>query len=314
MDFCDWGLTRPKAGLPLADFLQRHFPVEISDYPSFLFYSHTGHHHRLFNCVRIFHTGEADRLPDWNVCDYALTPHFSTDPRHLRFPPYALIFDAAELLQTPGEADRLFPQKSKFCAFLSSYRNAKTRRRWDFFEKLSRYKKVDSAGRAGNNLGREIPYGLANTTEFLRPYKFHLAFENKAVPGYISEKLLLGMAARCIPVYYGCPRAAEEFNPKRFLNYHDFPSEEALIAHIKEIDANDALYRQYLAEPVFIGNKPNAIFEPEYYHRFFDQVFSTPITPAAARAQQGWRKMLGRWTLAKADKPFPITWRREGRP
>ena len=63
---------------------------------------------------------------------------------------------------------------------------------------------------------------MENTIGFLRPYKFHLAFENKAVPGYVSEKLLFGLASRCITIYFGCPRAAEEFNPGRFLNYHDF--------------------------------------------------------------------------------------------
>jgi len=309
VDFCYWGLTRTKTNLPLAKFLHGHFPVDIADQPSFLFYSHTGHHHRLFNCVRIFHTSEADRLPDWNVCDYALTPHYSDDPRHLRFPPYALIFAAAALLQSPGEAERLFLQKTKFCAFLSSYRNDKTRLRWNFFDQLSRYKQVDSAGRAGNNVGREVPYGLDNTTEFLRPYKFHLAFENKAVPGYISEKLLLGFAARCIPVYYGCPRAAEEFNPKRFLNYHEFPSEAALIDRIREIDSNDALYRQILAEPVFMGNQPNQLFNPEYYARFFEKIFTAKIEPVATRQHGGWRKLLGRWTLAKADKAYPLSWK-----
>jgi hypothetical protein len=302
VDFCDWGVTCYKTDHGLYQVLRQRFPVEIADRPRFLFYAHTGHHHRLFNCVRIYFTSEADRPPDWSVCDYALTSAYSSDPRHLRFPPYALIFDAASLLHTPEEVTRIFPQKTRFCAFLSSYRNEKTRRRWDFFEKLCRYKKVDSAGRAGNNIGREIPHGVEPTMEFLRPYKFHLAFENKSVPGYISEKLLLGFSARCIPVYYGDPRVAEEFNPRRFLNYLDFPSEEALIERIKEIDADDALYRQYLAEPIFRNNRPNALFDPEYYLRFFEKVFTSPITPMALRHQQGWRKLLGRWTMAKADK------------
>jgi hypothetical protein len=303
VDFCDWGITYGKTDWPLYHLLRRRFPLEVTDGPDFVFYTHNGDHHKLHTGVRIFHTAEADQPPDWRVCDYALTPHYIDHPRHLRFPPYTLLFEPEWLVQAPGEAALIAPQKTKFCAFLSTYRNEKTRLRWNFFDKLSARKRVDSAGRAGNNVGFDVPFGVENTINFLRPYKFCMAFENKSAPGYVSEKLLLGLAARCIPIYYGCPRAGEEFNPRRFLNYHDFPSEDALIARIMEIDDDDALYQQYLAEPPFHDNRPNPIFDPEYFWKFFDKVFHTPIVPTAARNAKSWRRLLGRWTLARRDRP-----------
>jgi alpha(1,3/1,4) fucosyltransferase len=308
IDYCDWGIRDFKTQGHIHRLLARRYPLGLASRPDFLIYSHSGQQHRLASAVRVFCTSEADLPPDWHTCDYALTPLYRDDPRHLRLPPFALMFDPARFIYTAGEAERGAAEKTKFCAFLSTYRNAKTRHRWDFFEKLSQRQRVDSGGKAGNNLGFDVPLGVEPTVDFLRPYKFFLAFENKVAPGYIADRLLFAFAARCIPVYYGCPRVAEEFNARRFLNYHDFPSEEALIERILEIDGNDDLLRQYLAEPVFPDNKTCRVFEPNYYYEFFDRVFQTPIVPAAARALQGWQRLLGRWTLAKRDRPHTPQW------
>src|SRR5581483_6742320 len=187
-----------------------------------------------------------------------------------------------------------------FCCFMTSYANRKTKTRVDFFKKLNARKRVDSAGRALNNIGYNVPFTHLAKNEFLRPYKFYIAFENASLPGYVTEKLTEPMRARCIPIYFGCPRVAEEFNPKSFLNYHEFPSEEVLIDRILEIDQNDDLFLQYLKEPFFHGNKIPAIYDKSRFVEFFDRIRKEPTPPVASR-----KGLFGRWTLVKRNKQHP---------
>ena len=60
----------------------------------------------------------------------------------------------------------------------------------NFFQRLSRRKRVDSGGRAFNNIGGPIPAGSPAKLDFLRAYKFNLAFENASLPGYTTEKIV----------------------------------------------------------------------------------------------------------------------------
>jgi len=76
--------------------------------------------------------------------------------------------------------------------------------------------------------------------EFLKRYKFNIAFENASLPGYTTEKIVEPMAARCLPIYWGNPLIEREFNPKSFLNYFDFRDDDALIEKIIEFDESDA--------------------------------------------------------------------------
>src|SRR5438309_10477229 len=89
-------------------------------------------------------------------------------------------------------------------------------------------------------MGYRVPGGPWGKIEFLKRYKFNIAFENASLPGYTTEKIVEPMAARCLPIYWGNPLIHREFNPKSFLNYVDFRDEAALIERIIELDQNDA--------------------------------------------------------------------------
>ena len=180
----------------------------------------------------------------------------SNDPRHLRLP-YYVLNDPAPLLKDHEDLAQIMASKTKFCAFVAGYANKKTRVRNDFFHKLSRYKKVDSAGGGLNNMGYRVPPGTQAKLEFLRPYKFNLAFENDSAPGWTTEKIFDAMRARAMPIYWGNPWVGREFNSGSFLNYSDFPSEEALIERIIELDRDDAKYMEYLRQPYFHNAQPN---------------------------------------------------------
>jgi hypothetical protein len=166
---------------------------------------------------------------------------------------------------------------------------------------LSRYQKVDSGGTFENNMGAPIGPTTADKLEFLRPYKFNIAFENQALPGYTTEKICEAMRARCIPIYWGSSRVQTEFNPRSFLNFSDFPSTEALIERIKEIDAKRELYLEYLREPYFLGNQPNEFFSRERLLDFFERIFCSKIQPVGTRRAVF---QLGRWVCVKKDKPM----------
>ena len=223
------------------------------------------------------------------------------DERHCRLPFYVVgtECDAEDLIKKPDEGDLVSAENRKFCAFIVSNTSKKASERVLFFQRLQKeYKKVDSGGRAFNNMGCRVPPGGQAKHDFIRKYKFNLCFENKSIPGYITEKLVEAMWARCIPIYWGCPSVGKEFNTKSFICRHDFETEEAFIRRIKEIDQDDEAYRAMLSEPFFHKNTPNAYFDLERYERFLRKAVETDIKPVCQR-RKFWHFVAGRWRLGK---------------
>eukprot|EP00913_Durusdinium_trenchii_P000200 g182.t1 len=62
---------------------------------------------------------------------------------------------------------------------------------------------------------------LDEAVELLRPYRFALVFENKLVPGYVTEKIVNAFLAGCIPIYWGSRAVLEIFNPESFIYAND---------------------------------------------------------------------------------------------
>ncbi|NBS87886.1 MAG: hypothetical protein EBS60_07370 [Verrucomicrobia bacterium] len=119
--------------------------------------------------------------------------------------------------------DRVLDEKRGFCSYLHKYADRSVANRTRFFHELNRRKKVDSGGRAMNNMGFEIP-GTAGRAkmEFLAKYRFHIAFENRLAPGWTTEKFTDPFEVYSIPIYWGDSRALQWFNPKAFVNVSDF--------------------------------------------------------------------------------------------
>lgn len=303
IDFCDFWPTFCKTNNFFWNTLKRRFDLELHSQPDFLFFSNLDEHvHRVHNCVKIYFAVESF-APDWRECDYALTCHFLDDPRHLRLPFYVLNAEPQALLRGGEDWGAILAAKKRFCSFVVGKANSRRpEKRVEFFHRLSRYKRVDSAGGALNNMGWHVPYVPGAKTEFLRQYKFNIAFENASIPGYTTEKLVEPMAARCLPVYWGNARIGEEFNTASFLNYFDYPSEEALIEEIIALDREESRYLERLRQPSFIGNRPNQAYDLDRFLDFFERVFSQKITPVSQR-RRFFR--LGRWALVKQNRPLP---------
>ncbi len=284
LDFCDFYPGFRKDKNYFTDILNRQYKVEISEQPDALIYSNFGHRYRLYTCPRIFFSGESSG-PNFRECDFAFTCRPLQDPRHLRLPLYVFYSSAQALIKSPEELEQLPAAKTKFCAFMVTNNRKSTRKRIDFFQRLSRYKKVDSGGCALNNIGGPIGGGVLGKLSFLAPYKFNIAFENRAVNGYTTEKITDAMRARCLPIYWGNSQIAAEFNPKSFLNYADFASEEKLIEKIIEIDRDEELYRHYLRQPFFYHNQPNEFFDSDRVLAHFEKILAAKINPVGRRRE-----------------------------
>lgn len=300
VDYCDFnGLD--KIHNYFTAVLSHEYTVEICDRPELLIYSSAGHMNRLYNCRKIFFTSESLR-PDFTQCDYAMTCFSTDDPRHLRLPFYVVSGGCRgeDLLKEEGEAERIVRQNRGFCSFLVT--NANPRRagkRIGFFERLNRYKRVDSGGKALNNLGRVVPEGARAKHDFIRNYKFNICFENKSLEGYTTEKLVDAMWARCIPLYWGNPLVGREFNSRSFLSLNDCSNEDEFIEKIIEIDRDEEKYRRMLAEPYFIDNEINEYFNDARFLGFVERILSDSSPPASHR-RRFWS--LGRWRFAKMMK------------
>jgi hypothetical protein len=121
------------------------------------------------------------------------------------------------------------------------------------------------------------------------------------------------MVARCLPIYWGDPTINEQFNPRSFLNRADFPSDEALIGKIIELDNDDAKYLEYLRQPYFHNDRPNQFFNRQRVLDFFEKIFSQRITPVAQAGRKTFPlgRIFGRWKLVKRHhwhSMQPPTW------
>lgn len=256
--------------------LSQNFHVELADNPDILIYSVFGCNFVRYNCIRVFYTGENIR-PNFQECDYAFSFDYTEDNRNYRLPIYALYADVKKLLEPKPTLNDILRTKTKFCNFIVS--NPYAKKRIDFFHKLSQYKKVDSGGKVLNNIGGPV----ANKWEFIKEYKFTIAFENESHPGYTTEKIFEPFLFHSIPIYWGNPFIDRDFNTKSFVNYHHYGDDEAVIEQIITIDSNPDLYAQYLLEPYFIDNKVNRYVDTDNILKKFEEIFSmrTHITPIA---------------------------------
>jgi hypothetical protein len=257
------------------DVLKDDYDIEISgDKPDYLFYSVFGKRYQRYNCTRIFFTGENIR-PNYKECDWSFSFDYSDNPRNYRLPLYAFFDDVNKLIAPKRPLDEIIAEKHKFCNFI--YSNPNCKRRNIFFKKLSKYKKVESAGRLFRNTSERVIDKMA----YIRDFKFTIAFENESYPGYTTEKIFEPMLADSIPIYWGNPLISRDFNTRSFVNWHDYGSDEATIERIIELDKDPELLRKYLSEPFFVNNELNTYVNLDNLKMRFAEIFSANIEPVA---------------------------------
>ncbi len=327
---CDHDTTEETSyGNTLLALLKKHYEVEHSENPDYVFYNESTFEYLKYDCIRIFFTGE-NITPNFNLCDYAFGfDYLEFGDRYYRLPFYlvTLFHRPGELNQSRGLdfAEQLLitrddlAKKTDFCSFVySNYLGDGMREK--MFHLLSEYKQVNAGGKYLNNVGGRVP----NKLEFEMKHKFSIAFENSSRSGYTTEKLPTALLAKTIPIYWGNPDIEKEFNPERFINCHAYPTLEAAVEKIKEIDKSDELYLKMInapvAAPLAFGHYDFKAVQ-DGFEKFICHIIDQPlenagrrnINPVRAkeleeneRITAGYRKRKGlvQKSLAVAYRPF----------
>jgi len=274
--------------LRLYQALERHFQFEISDDPDFLFFSDYSKDNLQYDCVKIHFAGENTR-PNFNIADFFIGFDYSPDTRVLRYPLYVEYRDETyneEFLEKPlsdFEARDIVQSKNNFCCFIVS--NGKCTFRNEFFEKLNKRRPVVSGGRHLNNLG----FRVENKIEFMKSYKFTIAFENVSYPGYVTEKILQPFYSRTVPIYWGSPKVDDEFNPNSFIWVRSPEECDAAIDRVLALADDDQAYQAMIQQSPYYGRRRSLYYSEERIVAFFERVFEsshTGVTPLARQMAQ----------------------------
>ncbi|WRB44171.1 fucosyltransferase [Helicobacter pylori] len=239
------------------------------------------------NTKRVFYTGE-NEVPNFNLFDYAIGfDELDFRDRYLRMPlyydrlhhkaesvndttaPYKIKDNSLYALKKPShhfkenhpnlcavvnnESD---PLKRGFASFVASNPNAPKRNA--FYEALNSIEPVTGGGSVKNTLG----YNVKNKSEFLSQYKFNLCFENSQGYGYVTEKIIDAYFSHTIPIYWGSPSVAKDFNPKSFVNVCDFKDFDEVIDYIRYLHTHKNAYLDMLYE-----NPLNTIDGKAYFYQ-----------------------------------------------
>lgn len=126
-----------------------------------------------------------------------------------------------------------------------------------FLNALDQNFKVTYAGSYKNNTGGNIPYTY-NTPEFLQfvsQFKFIISMENSRNDTYITEKIIHGLLANTMPVYWGSDRVFDYFNNERILNLENAGSINSIINNMKELIQTPSKWLETVNKANFINNK-----------------------------------------------------------
>ena len=290
VNYCE-PVLEAKESNSLIVLLRTRFDLRISDDPEVVFYSRfrqRKHQHRHYDCLKVFVTNECDR-PRPQQADLSLS--FDPDsPVNVRVPNWRFYFDNLRTIFTPFDVEAELVAKTDFCNFV--YSNSQAKRRIRFFHRLSRYKPVRSGGRFMNNVGGAV----ADKRVFQQSHKFSIAFENQSHPGYSTEKIVDAFAARTVPIYFGDPDITRDFNPKSFINGHDFKSLRDLADYVKEVDQNDDLYLRYLsAAPINDGVARIEAIDTRLFTAFKNLIENPPVPRASQSLRNRVLRRFEKW-------------------
>lgn len=236
--------------------LREKYDVVITEDADYAIISVFDYHHSYcnFSGVRIYYSGE-NVPPDFSEMDYAIAfDDIQFGDRYFRYPMSYNDVEIGEIARNKHKnvTEGVMAEKEYFCSFMYSHEGIKERTA--LFHLMSSYKPVTSVGRYLHNTDIVIPYeeNQKSKLAFQHKAKFVLAVENTSYPGYATEKLLHAFASQSIPIYYGDPTISKEFNPKAFINCHDYNSFEEVLEVVKKLDADDSLYLEMLKQPAFL--------------------------------------------------------------
>jgi len=286
-----------KSKNPFYAALSQRFDIQLDPVnPEFLVCSLFGIKHYRYSCTKVVWVGE-NIYPDFRTYDWA----FSFDPtkgRNFRLPLWAMqMRDPRALIDPLKKPRELLKHKERFCAL--AHTNSSCDQHNEIFRILSSTKHIDVVALSNGLCDGDETSAINNLPELYTRYKFTITFENESSPGYTTEKITAPMLGGSVPIYWGNPDIAKEFNPDAFINARDYNSSEDLANFILKVDQTDESYINFLSAPKFIGNVLPEDGDWDVLADRFEIIFSTEIDPISARglAHQDYRPLLPSFLL-----------------
>lgn len=239
----------------ISPILKKHFEIILDrNNPDVVF-------HSIFNrmqesvkykCKKILYLGENHR-PEHFGSNYSISfdPHSETN--------YRLPLWQVYIMKNPLIKSKLFLMNrlktetpERWCAFAVSNPNNFFRN--SLYHQLNSYKYVHSYGRYLTNdpillIKSKERYWRDAKEEFFNEvnHKFIMAVENNPFRYYCTEKLMDAFLGFSLPIYWGDPRVAEDWNEKAFIN----GTKIDILETVKKVDTDPGLYKAMMEEPIF---------------------------------------------------------------
>lgn len=196
-----------------------------------------------------FYSGESYALPNWRDYSVALWGEDHSQSKNIvSLPLYPLyLLDLGEPPESSPHRSHVPP---KDVLVMISNPGGATRNA--FLEELTKSSlQITYAGKYKNNIGGPFPhaFGSPEFAQFASQFKFIVTMENSQQSTYITEKVLQGLFAENIPVYWGAPRISDYINEKRILILNDAASIKETIKRMCELAADPAQWLETVRQP-----------------------------------------------------------------
>ncbi len=203
------------------------------------------------------------------------------------------LYDESRLVDSPlnwltetRNFDLIKSRNTGFCSITQASHNDFRKK---VFDKLGEYKTVTSSGPWEQNIqenglnkyqwqnniymGRIDGLTYREKIEFFNRFKFNMAIHYTDTPYILQEKIFHAYFSGAIPIFFGNKEILlEGFNPKSFINLHDYDNLDDFLALVKEIDNNELLYKQYIEEPIYKDNKLPEYINFDYTLAFLEKI------------------------------------------
>lgn len=299
--FCDFWNQFKIDDNPLRDILSTFCePAPKGEVPDILVYSDFGRSHtRLASdeTTKIYYTRE-NIPPNYAECDYGISfDHIEFGDRHLRFPYYAMGLEPGLLKNRGALTSYDLQARQGFCAYIASNSAWAAPERRDFVQILNTLGEVVSAGKHLRNHAPvdtliEVGSQWERKLAFLGGFRFCIAFENSSHPGYTTEKIIHAFRSRCIPIYWGDPKIADDFNPNAFVNVHDFPDLTSAAQKVIEIDNDPEILLKMFNAPVFRSGNDRVAEYNQQLESFLRNIVKQPAEIRRRRPRHGRGRMV----------------------
>jgi hypothetical protein len=118
--------------------------------------------------------------------------------------------------------------------------------------------------------------GYREKISFFEKHKFNISIHFTDTPYILQEKIFHAYFSGAIPIFYGNEHILEErFNPKSFINLHEYDNLDDFLNLIKKIDTDVDLYRSYIEEPIYVNNILPEYMNFDYTLNFLEKMIES---------------------------------------